>query len=382
MSTPSDTYDTVVVGAGLTGALVAHHLAEASQNVVVLEAKSAPGDAAAKSVEVALLGTPEPYAALQTRLGVDVGRRIWELTRRNLDLLTAVLQKVHQQPIPVGSLRLAADAAEVALLQESATLLRQDLYAAEIDDQIGSTDEIGKAKGISSANLTDHGYQIGLRTAEDLAFDPAALTTALLDHANITIEYETEVQAIRPANESATRTAETTGKPTYTIWARKHYLHTQNVILANGAHAVRLHPGLVNIISPLAMHTIDLRSETALPTPLVINRGQVIIQAREMSWRMVGWSDTDEDTLPMLAAIAQQLCPNAFVLARHSWWAARSADGLPVVGQAPDMPNVYIVNGLGPCGWSWVGVAVDRLVGALLHNEKIGPLALDRFAPA
>jgi len=43
------------------------------------------------------------------------------------------------------------------------------------------------------------------------------------------------------------------------------------------------------------------------------------------------------------------------------------------------MPNVYIINGLGACGWRWVCVAVDRLIGALLHNEKIGMLALDRF---
>jgi glycine/D-amino acid oxidase-like deaminating enzyme len=352
MSTLSDTYDTVVVGAGLTGALIAHHLAEASQNVVVLEAKAgASGGAASKSAGVAFLGTPEPYAALQARLGADVGRQVWKLTRRSLDLLTTILQEVHQQATPVGSLRITADDAEAALLRESATLLRQDLYAAEMDD------------------ATSYGYQVGLRTAEDLAFDPAALTAALLDHANITVEYETEVQSIRQASNSAA----------LSIWARKHYLHAQNVILANGAHAPRLHPDLADIVSPLAMHAIDLRTETALPTPLIINRGHVVIQAHGTDWRMVGWDDAGEDVLLLMASVAQQLCPDAPVLARHSWWAAQSADGLPVVGRMPDMPNVYVVNGLGPCGWSWVCVAVDRLIGALLHDEKIGLLALDRL---
>jgi len=362
MSTLSDTYDTVVVGAGLTGALIAHHLAEAAQNVVVLEAKSASGGAAGKSAGVAFLGTPEPYAALQARLGPDEGRQIWKLTRRSLDMLSMTLLKVHQQATSVGSLRITADAAEAALLQESATLLRQDLYAAEIDNEIG-------AAKVGLTNLTDYGYQIGLRTAEDLAFDPAALTAALLDHTNITVEYETEVQAIRQA----------TNSHALSIWARKHYLHAQNIILANGAHASRLHPGLANIISPLAMHAIDLRVEAALPTPLIIERGNIVVQAHGMDWRMVGWSGSNEDVLPDMANVAQQLCPDAPVLARHSWWAAQSADGLPVVGQAPDMPNVYVVNGLGPCGWSWICVAVDRLIGALLHGEKIGALALDRF---
>jgi glycine/D-amino acid oxidase-like deaminating enzyme len=361
MSTLSDTYDTVVVGAGLTGALVAHHLAEASQNVVVLEAKRAPGSTAAKGTGVAFLGTPEPYAALQTRLGADEGRQVWKLTRRNLDMLTTTLQEVHQQATPVGSLRITADATEAALLQESATLLRQDLYAAEMDDAVGEV------------NLSDYGYQVGLRTAEDLAFDPEALTAALLDHANITVEYETEVQAIRQVH----RLTET---KMLSIWARKHYLHAKNVILANGAHAARLYPGLADIISPLPMHAIDLRHEAALPTPLIINRGQVVVQAYGADWRMVGWSSANEDVLPMMTEVAQQLCPDAPVLARHSWWTAQSVDGLPVVGQAPDMPNVYVVNGLGPCGWSWVCVAVDRLIGVMLHDEKIGLLALDRFS--
>jgi len=358
MSILSDTYDTVVVGAGLTGALVAHHLAEASQNVAVLEAKSAPGSTAAKGSGVAFLGTPEPYAALQARLGADEGRQVWKLTRRNLDLLTATLEKVHQQATLVGSLRITADAAEAALLQESATLLRQDLYAAEIDDEVAV-----------------YGYQVGLRTAEDLAFDPEALTAALLDHPNITVEYETEVQAIRQAQ----RQAETAA---LSIWARKHYLHAKNIILANGAHAPRLHPGLAGIISPLPMHAIDVRNATALPTPLLINRGQVVVHAHGTDWRMVGWSSSNEDILPAMAGVAQHLCPDAPVMARHSWWTAQSADGLPVVGQAPDMPNVYVVNGLGPCGWSWVCVAVDRLVGTLLHDEKIGLLSLDRFSTA
>jgi glycine/D-amino acid oxidase-like deaminating enzyme len=351
MSTLSDTYDTVVVGAGLTGALIAHHLAKASQNVVVLEAKGAPGGTASKSVGAAFLGTPEPYATLQARLGADKGRQVWKLTRRSLDLLTTILQEVHQQATPVGSLRITDDTAEAAVLQESATLLRQDLYAAELDDATG------------------YGYEVGLRTAEDLAFDPVALTAALLDHANITVEYETEVQEIRQVSNSAT----------LSIWARKHYLHAQNIILANGAHAPRLSPGLADIVSPLAMHAIDLCAAAALPTPLIIDRGHIVVQAHGTDWRMVGWGDTGEDILPLMANVAQQLCPDVPVLARHSWWTAQSADGLPVVGQIPDIPNVYTVNGLGPCGWSWVCIAVDRLIGALLHGEKIGLLALDRL---
>ncbi len=355
MSTTPEIYDTVVVGAGLTGALIAHHLAEAALNIVVLEATEAPGGTVGRGTGLALLGTPAPYVALQTRLGPDKGRQVWELTRQNLDLLTAILHKLHQEATHVGSFRMTDDDTEAGLLQESAVLLRQNLYAAEIDD------------------ATEYGYLVGMRTADDLAFDPAALTAALLDHANITVEYETEVQAIRPHPGPVSENA------TLSVWAHKRYLLARKVVLANGAHAIRLNRKLGSILYPTSMHAVDFRNAGVLPTPLVLRQGQVVIQAHGNDWRMVGWTGAQQDVLPALTEVAQQLCPKAPVIGRHSWWVAQSTDGLPVVGQVPDMPNVYTVNGLGPWGLSWVCVAVDRLIGLLLHGEEVGVLTSERF---
>ncbi len=358
MSTTPDIYDTVVVGAGLTGALVAHHLAAASLNVVVLEAKEAPGGVAGRGMGLALLGTPEPYVTLQTRLGVDKGRQAWELTRQNLDLLTAVLHKQHQEATHVGSFRMTNDTTEAGLLQESAVLLRQDLYAAEMDD------------------AGDYGYTVGMRTADDLAFDPTALVAALLDHPNITVEYDTEVQAIHPYTGRATEAA------ILSVWAHKHYIQTKQVVLANGLHAIRLHRGLADVLHSLPMHAIDFRGGGVLPTPLIVQQGKVVVHARGRDWRMAGWADDQQDALSVLTGVAQQLCPDAPVVERHSWWVAESADGLPIVGEVPGAPNVYTVNGLGPWGLSWVCVAVDRLIGLLVHGEDVGLLTTKRLFAA
>jgi len=355
MSTTPDIYDTVVVGAGLTGALVAHHLAEAALNVVILEAKEAPGGVAGRGMGLALLGTPEPYSALQARLGADKGRQAWELTRQNLDLLTAILHKLHQEASHVGSFRVTDDEAEAGLLQESAILLRQDLYAAEMDD------------------AKDYGYTVGMRTADDLAFDPTALVAALLDHPNITIEYETEVQSIHPHTGRASDSA------TLSVWAHRHYIQTKNVVLTNGPHATRLNHSLAGILHALPMHAIDFRSAGTLPTPLIVQQGRVVIHARDRDWRMAGWTESEQDVLSMLTGVTQQLCPDAPVIGRHSWWVAQSTDGLPIVGQLPDAPNVYTVNGLGPWGLSWACIAADRLIGSLVHGEDVGLLKIERF---
>ena len=350
----NDIYDAVVVGAGLTGALVAHHLAEASLSVVVLEATEAPGGIANRGASLALLGTPEFYTSLQARLDPDAARRIWALTQRNLALLTATTSKLDQTTTQTGSFRIADGDAE--MLQQSATLLKQDLYAVELEE------------------ITEPMNIAGLKTNDDLAFDPAALTRALLDHPNITVEYETEVQAIKT-------TAPPQDDAPLTVWARKRYIWTKNVILANGAHAVRLDQGLANIVSPLAMHAVDFQTEIALPIPWVLENGKVVVQKLDdNTLRMVGWTKDEEDVLTLITDAAEELCPAAPVVARHTWWVAQSQDGLPVVGQSSSTPNVYFVSGLGPWGLSWVFVAADQLVSLLIHNEIPDTLSIERFA--
>lgn len=354
MST-NDIYDAVVVGAGLIGALIAHHLAAASLNVAVLEAKETPGGVANKGIGLSLLGTPDPYAALQERIETDTARRIWELTHQNLDLLAATANMMSQIVTPTGSLRIA-DGANI--LQQSVTLLKQDLYNVDLED------------------VTEPAPLTGLKTNDDLSFDPMALINALLDHPNITVECEAEVQTFKPSTEQPL--GET---PILTVWAHKHYIWTKNVILANGAYAVHLSHSLSDLISPLAMHAVDLRTEIALPIPLVLKNGQVVVKALdENTWRMVGWTDDNEDVLALLTEVVEQLCPGAPVTARHAWWVARSRDGLPVVGQLPDSPNVYAASGLGPWGLSWAFVTADRLISQLIHGEDPGLLRIGRFS--
>lgn len=353
MST-NDIYDAVVVGAGLTGALVAHHLAEASLNVVVLEATAAPGGIAGRGAGLALLGTPEFYAALQKRLDADTARHIWELTQHNLALLVATAGKLGQTVTQTGSFRVTDDGES---LQQSVTQLKQNLFTVDV------------AEVTEPVNLT------GIKVDDDLTFDPGAMIDALLDHPNITIEYETEVQAVKQTANSAYH-----GAP-LTVWAHKHYIWAKNVILTNGAHAVRLDDGLANVVRPLAMHAVDVQTAAALSMPWVLDDGQVVVQQRDEDiCRIVGWSSSGEGVLALVADAAEELCPAATVAARQTWWVAQSEDGLPVVGVSPNTPNVYVVSGLGPWGMSWVFIAVDRLISVLVHGEDPGTLSIARFA--
>lgn len=360
MTSTAAIYDVVVIGAGLAGALVAHHLARAGFEVAVVEALDAPGGMAARGIGLALLGTPEPYTTLQERVGAATAQEIWELTQENLELLAALLQQVGLVPQRMSTLRPTDDSDEAVQLQKSARLLQQAGYDVELED------------------VTDWGYQVALRTLDDLLFDSAALIPALLAHPGITLETGSEVHAIKPRAETGPG-----GAPLLAVWARGHYLLANGVVLTGGAHAVRLSRSLGSIVSPRQFQIVNLTTQATLPAPLILNHEQTVVQQVAAGhWRMLSWAIDSRPALQQLTAVAQHLCPTATVMTRHSGWAAQSRDGYPLVGLLPDLPGVYTLNGLGAWGLSWAFVAAQRLVALMLHDEPPGFLNLTRlFSP-
>jgi glycine/D-amino acid oxidase-like deaminating enzyme len=56
-----------------------------------------------------------------------------------------------------------------------------------------------------------------------------------------------------------------------------------------------------------------------------------------------------------------------------------TADGLPLVGKLPGLPQVYFAGGFGGRGLSWAFVVAERLVDAMLHGASLGLLAAVRL---
>ncbi|HNT74768.1 MAG TPA: FAD-dependent oxidoreductase [Anaerolineae bacterium] len=356
MSTALDTYDVVIVGGGLAGAIVARRLAEAAQRVVVMEAQGRAGGSAARGAGLALLGTPEPYSALQTRLGAVVAQQIWELTRENLAYLSQTLEASGLPIHRVGSRRVAEAPQEVQQLEQSAKLLHDQAYSVTMEA------------------AHEQNQLAALYTKDDIAYKPAALVAALLKHPNITLETEAEVQAIKQPSATSTPPA------LLTIWARKRYLRARRVVLAGGAHALHLGPALRPLLRVVQTHCLDLAVNTALPTPLILSGGQIVALAEGEGWRVAAWTPQGEpNAWPGLLEKVKSLCPQAIVRDRHSGWVAASQDGLPIIGALPEQPNVYHLNGLGPWGASWAFVAAERLAALLLQQQDPGVFSIQRF---
>jgi gamma-glutamylputrescine oxidase len=126
--------DVAVVGAGVTGCSCALTLAEAGLRVRVHEARAVAGGASGRNGGFALRGGAAPYDAARAELGADRAAALWRLTERTLVRMATLAGDAFR---PVGSLRLAGDAAEAVALQAEYEALREDGFDAEWRPALG-----------------------------------------------------------------------------------------------------------------------------------------------------------------------------------------------------------------------------------------------------
>jgi glycine/D-amino acid oxidase-like deaminating enzyme len=125
--------DVAVVGGGVTGCACAHVLAAAGLRVRLHEAREVAGGASGRNGGFALRGGAPAYDAAREQLGRKEARTFWAMTERYLGRLAELAGDAFR---PTGSLRLAADRDERALLEAEYEALREDGFDAEWRDHL------------------------------------------------------------------------------------------------------------------------------------------------------------------------------------------------------------------------------------------------------
>jgi glycine/D-amino acid oxidase-like deaminating enzyme len=345
----SDPFDVVIVGAGLTGALVASRLADEGLRIALFEATRRVGGTLTRQPVLALLGTPEPLTHTKLRLGEERAHSLWQSTGDNLRRLEELLDRSGVPYSKEGSLRLAKDAEESAAFRESAADLNAYGHAVELEDD------------------SRYGELAAIRTVDDFLFDPAKLISKLLDHENITVALDAEVQQIRHRADGS-----------LAIWAHQHYIWSSKVILANGIHAARIDNRLSASLQATCVHTIVFEGVKNLLHPLIMDSGRIAFLPWGERAYLVGWDDHEVDIVWRLQSIADQLCPDVLVQDRFTTWVADSVDRLPIVGRIPGETAVYAISGLGPFGINLAPTLVDELAQLVLNDRAPVRFALNR----
>jgi glycine/D-amino acid oxidase-like deaminating enzyme len=125
--------DVAVIGGGVTGCSCALTLASNGVRVRLHEAREIAGGASGRNGGFALRGATLPYDRARTELGAEPAQRLMALTERALDRMEELAGDAFRR---VGSLRLAADAAERDALRREHDALRDDGFDVEWFDEL------------------------------------------------------------------------------------------------------------------------------------------------------------------------------------------------------------------------------------------------------
>ncbi|HEV2035003.1 MAG TPA: FAD-dependent oxidoreductase [Candidatus Dormibacteraeota bacterium] len=334
--------DVLVIGGGITGVSLLHHLARPGLGAVLVERTHLAAGASGRNAGFLLAGVAASYAEAVRVYGRDKARDIWRLTSENHD---AMLEAVAGQEVGHerrGSAVLASGPDEAKQLAESEQLLREDGFDARWD---------GQRRTI----------------AGDGGVNPSSLVAALARRAH--------PLAIR---EGVNVTALEADRHGVTVHSGGEECHAGAVILATNAYtpqlvakiAIQPRRGQVLAAGPIAESVSDM------PTYLhygyrywrQLATGQVVIG---------GWRDTaldgevgyDERPTPEIQAHldAQLDRLGAVGTVTHRWAGTMgfTESGLPLVGPVEGLPNVHVCAGFNGHGLGFAFLSAKRLVDSL-----------------
>lgn len=346
--------DIVVVGAGLCGASTSWHLSQQGLRVALVEARDVAHGATGRNAGFILQGTAERYNRAIEQMGRDKARTIHHLSVENHRLMREWIE-AHKSDCEYrqgGSLQLASSPEEEQELIESADLLLQDGFEAEL--LYG--DELGEP-------YLDAGFQTGIVLPEDGEIHPAKFVQ----------------HVIREIHQSGVQVY--THSPISQVDASDGaHLHTQfgsikahMAVLCTNAYLPQLLPTYQEIVHPV-------RGQMLCTTPqqLIFERpiyadhgfdywrqkpdGRIVLGG----WRNldpdgeVGYEETLHDGIQDSMTRFLQRFNGLGTVEIESRWSGImgfSRDGLPLIGTVPGNDNLLIGAGFTGHGFGFAWLA-------------------------
>jgi glycine/D-amino acid oxidase-like deaminating enzyme len=375
--------DVVVIGAGISGACVAHSLTALGREVVVLDRD---GPARGSTMASAALITFEldlPLHRLARRLGTRAAVHAW---RQSIAAVDRLRQVVHRERLASGweereSLYLAGDAYGHRALRAEASMRA----ASRIPGRFMTARRLRDEYGLDRTGAL---HATGVAVA-----DPVRLTGALFNAS-------TKLELISPV-EVSTAVADRTGVILET---------TQGNLRANAAvfcTGYSLLPCLPQVgLSVDSTWAIASPPATGYPDwldrTIVWEASDPYLYMRTTAdGRLVaGGSDEESATkhgdpavlsrkARRIASDAAQLLGTSPIPIEHCWSGAfgSSASGLPVIGPVPGLPGCFVVAGFGGNGITHAMLAGELLAAELSghrlpHAQVYHPGSTDRSAAA
>jgi glycine/D-amino acid oxidase-like deaminating enzyme len=346
----------IIVGGGVTGCSCALQLAQAGVRVRLHDGGRIGGGASGRNGGFALRGAAPAYDSLVRSLGRDRARSAMALTEAGLARLASLAGDALTR---VGSLRLAADDAELRALEAEHAALVTDGFAVEWVDELPPP--LGELYRGAILHPPDGAIHPG-RWIARLAAAAVDAGAELLDRSPITVD------AARAAGDV--------------------------VVVATDGYTSSLLPELAPLVVPTRGQVLATEPAEAVlyPRPHYARGGYDywqqlpdgrLVLGGQRDADAAGESTVADATTPAiqerLDALAARLLGRAPAVT-HRWsgiWGT-TPDGLPLVGRAPDRDGVWL-----SAGYSGHGNVLGHVCGALVADAIVGDDApeLELFDP-
>ena len=356
--------DVVVLGAGLCGASAALHLVQEGLRVAVVESRAAAMAASGRNAGFILQGTAERYSRARALMGHERARRVHAWSVENHVRMAQAITRLgisceYQRR---GSLQIGSGAEEEAELLESARMMVDDGFEAEVRQGVALHERYRR-----------RGNTVALYLPGDGEVHPARLVRGLLDAAERegALIFEgcpaTALDASRPGDVRVT-TAQ--GEITAEV-----------AVVALNARVGDLLPYFRDKVDPVRGQMLATAPLPPLfECPIYANHGYDYWR-QDPAGRIVlgGWRNLDpeaevghaevlhEQIQARMTEFVQSWVPDQTVQITHRWSGIMgfSRDGLPLVGPAPGTPGAVVGAGFTGHGFGFAflaGAALARLI--------------------
>ncbi len=364
--------DVVVIGAGLCGASAAWALGQQGVRVVWVDKGGVSSGASGRNAGFLLQGTCERYSRAVAVMGRERARAVHQVSRDNHEAMLATIDAlgIDCGYMRRGALQLACSPDEERELLESASLLRDDGFAAELleGDRL---DEVYRGAGFHvGVHITDDGELDPARFVRGVAQAAVGAGVQLFEHSPVL-----RVEAPSPGD--------------VRVHTEQGEVRAQLALLCVNAWAPELAPFYAGKIDPVRGQMLATAPAPPLfACPVYADHGFDYWRQDEHG-RVVlgGWRNLDTEgevgTAEVLHPVIQARM-EAFlhrfpamreVPVTHRWSGTMgfSRDGLPIVGVVPGLPGA-----MGACGFTGHGFGFAWLCGkalAELVTEGHSPVA-------
>jgi gamma-glutamylputrescine oxidase len=337
-----DRAEILVIGAGIAGTSVMHHLARRRFGAILVERHHLAAGASGRNAGFLLAGVADCYAEAVRIFGREKAREVWHITDENHDRMLEAVGRDDVGHRRLGSATLASDDKERARLEESAQLLRDDGFEAHWDGERLFNPRDGEVNPVAMVGSL-------ARRAKD---------GAIREGVNVTTIHSSPLGV-------------------HVLTERDECLADVVILATNGYTSlllpqVKIQPTRAQMLAsaPLSRTVCDMptyshfgyRFWRQLPS------GEVLIGGwRDVSMETeIGYDDQPTDQIQEhLDRKLEEMSPGAEVTNRWAGIMGFTETGLPLVGPVEGMKNVYTCAGFNGHGMGFAFISAKQLVHML-----------------